>query len=109
MSATDQATDVQGNGLGTEPNISLDLRLQEAQALRAWLLKATVDGATSLDDPLVDSALTKLGRAVDVVQAIESVRRELEQAGLDVGRLSDDDVRDLGRRISDAAGPAFRG
>ena len=109
MSTTDITTDLESNGLGAEPNISVDLGLQEAQALRAWLLKASVDGATSLDDPLVDAALTKLGRAVDTAAAIENVRRELEQAGLDVDRLSDEDVRDLGRRISDAAGPAFRG
>jgi hypothetical protein len=108
MSTTDATTDLGSNGLGAEPNISVDLGLQEAQALRAWLLKASVDGATSLDDPLVDAALTKLGRAVDTAAAIENVRRELEQAGLDVDRLSDEDVRDLGRRISDAAGPAFR-
>jgi hypothetical protein len=108
MSTTEQASGLESDGLGAEANLALDLRLHEAQALRAWLLKASVDGATSLDDPLVDAALTKLGRAVDVVQATESVRRELEQAGLDVGRLSDEDVRGLGRRISDAAGPAFR-
>lgn len=109
MSTIDQAPDLGSDGLAPEPNISLDLELEEAQALRAWLLKANVDGATSLDDPHVDAALTKLGRAVDVVQATENVRRELEQAGLDVGRMSDEAVRDLGRRISDAAGPAFRG
>jgi hypothetical protein len=108
MSTTDHATDLDRDGLAAEPTISLELGSEEAQALRAWLLRANVDGATSLDDPLVDSALTKLGRAVDVVQAIEGVRRELEHAGLDVARLSDEDVRDLGRRISDAAGPAFR-
>lgn len=108
MSTTHQPAGLESDGPGAEPSISLDLGLQEAQALRAWLLKATVDGATSLDDPLVDSALTKVGRAVDFVQAIESVRHELEHAGLDVDRLSDEDVRDLGRRISDAAGPAFR-
>jgi hypothetical protein len=108
MSTTDQTTDLEGDRLGQPPVITLDLSLQEAEALRAWLLKAGVDGSTSLDDPLVNVTLTKLGRAVDVVQATENVRRELEQAGVNVGQLTDDQVRDLGRRISEAAAPAFR-
>jgi hypothetical protein len=91
-----------------EPTIALDLPLSEAEALRSWLLKASVDGGTSLDDPLLSATLTKLGRAVDVAQATENVRRELGQAGLDVSQLSDDEVRELGRRISDAAAPAMR-
>ena len=109
MSAIDQPTDLAGDQRGQDPDIAFALALQEAQALRAWLLKAAVDGTTSLDDPLVNTALTKLGRAVDLVQATANVRHELEDAGLDVSQLSDEEVRDLGRRISDAAGPAFRG
>jgi hypothetical protein len=109
MSTTDQTTDLEGGRLGHEPIITLDLGLQEAEALRAWLLKEAVDGSTSLDDPLVSVALTKLGRAVDLVQATQNVRRELEQVGMNVGQLSDDEIRDLGRRIADAAAPAIRG
>jgi hypothetical protein len=37
-----------------------------------------------------------------------NVRRELEQAGLDVAHLTDDQVRELGRRVSDAALPGIR-
>jgi hypothetical protein len=109
MSTTEQTADLRDDRLGPEPSITIDLQLPEAEALRAWLLKASVDGSTSLDDPLISATLTKLGRAVDVVQATENVRRELEQAGLNVGQLSDEEVRELGRRISDAAGPAMRG
>lgn len=109
MSTTDQTADIRADHSGREPIITLELVLQEAEALRAWLLKAAVEGSTSLDDPLVSATLTKLGRAVDLVQATENVRYELEQAGLNVAQLSDEEVRDLGRRISDAAGPAMRG
>jgi hypothetical protein len=109
MTTTDPTTDLGVDRLGPDTSITLDLGLQEAQGLRAWLLKAGVDGSTSLDDPLVNAVVTKLGRAVDIVEATESVRRELEQAGLHVGQLSDEEVRDLGRRISDAAAPALRG
>jgi hypothetical protein len=108
MTTIDHTADL-SEPFGEESTITLDLGLQEAQGLRAWLLKAGVDGSTSLDDPLVNSVLTKLGRAVDIAEATESVRRELEHSGLDVSQLSDEEVRDLGRRISDAAASAFRG
>lgn len=108
MSVTEQTPEMDGSRFGREPSIELDLSLQEAEALRDWLLRAAVDGSTSLDDPLVSVTLTKLGRAVDAVQAIENVRRALEHAGLNVGQLSDDEVRDLGRRVSEAAAPAIR-
>lgn len=116
MSATDQTIDqtVQMSGqatgeLGSEPIIALDLTLTEAQALRVWLLKPTKDGATSLEDPLVSRALSNLSRAVDSVQAVVSVRHELEQAGLDVAHLSDDQVRELGKKVSEATQPGVRG
>lgn len=108
MSTIEQTAELMDDRLGRDPSIVLDLSLQEAEALRAWLLRAAVDGSTSLDDPLVSATLTKLGRAVDVAQATENVRRELGQAGVDVGQLSDEEVRELGRRISDAAAPAMR-
>jgi hypothetical protein len=107
MSTTDQFTD-QFNEFDAESTLALELELQEAETLRAWLLKATADGVTSLDDPLVNSALAKLGRAVDSVHATVNVRRELEQAGLEVAHLSDEQVRELGRRVSDAALPGIR-
>ena len=108
MSSTDQ---INNPADATDPDarVTLDLGLDEAEALRTWLLKAAVNGTTSLDDPLVSAALNQLGRAVDVLHATANVRRELEQAGLDVAHLSDDQVRDLGRRVSEAALPGIRG
>jgi hypothetical protein len=107
MSTIDQYTD-QVHEFDADTTLALELELGEAEALRAWLLKATAEGATSLDDPLVNGALAKLGRAVDTVHATVNVRRELEQAGLEVAHLSDDQVRELGRRVSDAAMPGIR-
>src|SRR5947209_15083111 len=103
MSTTDQMTDFEVDDLDSEPRLTLDLGLREAEALRNWLLKPASDGTTALDDPLVNSVLVELGRAVDAVQATVQVRHELEQAGLNVAHLSDDQVRELGRRVSDAA------
>lgn len=88
--------------------LTLELEMHEAEGLRSWLLKATADGVTSLDDPLVNSALAKLGRAVDAVHATVNVRHELEAAGLDVAHLTDDQVRELGRRVSEASLPGIR-
>lgn len=107
MSTTDHMTD-QFHGLDVETILVLELELPEAEALRAWLLKATAEGVTSLDDPLVNSALARLGRAVDSVHATVNVRRELEEAGLEVAHLTDDQVRELGRRVSEAAMPGIR-
>ena len=91
-----------------EPTISLTLGLSESEALRAWLLKPAKDGATSLDDPLVSRALAKLGREVDAVLATVNIRRELEDAGLAVDHLSDEQVRVLARRVAEAARPGMR-
>jgi hypothetical protein len=107
MSTTEQMTD-QLNGFDAGTTLALELELQEAEALRAWLLKATADGVTSLDDPLVNGALARLARAVDSLHATVNVRRELEQAGLEVAHLTDEQVRDLGRRVSEAAMPGIR-
>ena|SRR5579863_1376381 len=107
MSTTDQMTD-QFHEFDAGTTLALELELTEAEALRAWLLKATAEGVTSLDDPFVNSALAKLGRAVDSVHATVNVRRELEQAGLEVAHLSDEQVRELGRRVSEAATPGIR-
>lgn len=109
MSTTEHMTDAQFEDFDAGEMLALELELQEAEALRAWLLRATAEGVTSLDDPLVNSALAKLGRAVDAVHATVNVRHELEQAGLDVAHLSDAQVRDLGRRVSEATLPGIRG
>src|SRR5438067_11285349 len=107
MSTTEQSTnpivatdDAPADGLAPEPTISLTLGLSESEALRAWLLKPAKDGATSLDDPLVSRALAKLGREVDAVLATVNIRRELEDAGLAVDHLSDEQVRVLARRVA---------
>jgi len=107
MSTTDQITEAGFAEFDAE-TLMVEFELPEAEALRAWLLKATAEGITSLDDPLVNSALTKLARAVDAVHMTVNVRHELEQAGLDVAHLTDDQVRELGRRVSEAALPGIR-
>jgi hypothetical protein len=115
MSTTDQTTnpmveqaDRPADEVDQEPKISLELDLSESQALRAWLLKPAKDGTNSLDDPLVSRVLTKLGREVDAVLATVNVRRELEEVGLAIEHLSDEQVRELGRRVAEAARPGMR-
>jgi hypothetical protein len=108
MSTTDDITGLEAPELAVDHQIRLELGLEEAEALRTWLLKASADGATSLDDPVVAGVLGQLGRAVDGVRAVVNVRLELEQAGLQVAHLSDDQVRELGRRVSEAALPGVR-
>jgi hypothetical protein len=49
-----------------------------------------------------------LGTAVDTVLATVNVRRELEQAGLAIEHLSDEQVSELGRRVAQAATPGIR-
>jgi len=107
MSTTDQITEASFEDFAPEM-LTLELEMHEAEALRAWLLKATAEGVTSLDDPLVNSALAKLGRGVDSVHATVNVRHELEQAGLGVAHLTDEQVRELGRRVSEASLPGIR-
>lgn len=116
MSATDETTDQvveQQDGpleaVGPDPLLTLGVRLREAEALRTWLLKPAGDGSTSLDDPLVSHVLAELGRLVDAARATVNVRHELEQVGLRVDHLSDDEVRELGRRVTEAALPSVRG
>jgi hypothetical protein len=88
--------------------IVLELELAEAEALRTWLLKASADGATSLEDPLVSRVLTKLALEVDGVRSAVNVRRELVEAGFSVNHLSDEQLRELGSRIADATAPGAR-
>ena len=109
MSIAEQITENGHYELDADARITLELPLTEAEALRTWLLKPAADGTTSLDDPVVNGILTKLGRAVDVVRATVNVRRELQQAGLEVGHLSDEQVRELGRRVAEATHAGIRG
>ena len=89
-------------------NIQLELSLEEAGALRAWLLKPAADGSTALDDALVNAALKKLSGAIDRVEAVEEIRRELEEAGFETADLDDERVAELGRKIGQASSRGLR-
>jgi hypothetical protein len=89
-------------------HITLTFSLQEAEALNRWMLKPSHDGAFAGDDADVRPAAMKLRGAVEYVQAIAAVRHELEQAGVVTKHLSDQQVAQLGRRISQTA-PALSG
>ena len=106
--AVEQQTSEPVGDIDHDSALTLELPLSEAEALRTWLLKPAKDGTTSLDDPLVSRVLTKLGTAVDTVLATVNVRRELEQAGLAIEHLSDEQVSELGRRVAQAATPGIR-
>ncbi len=94
--------------VGDERTLTLDLALSEAEALRTWLMKPAKDGTTSLDDPLVSRTLTKLGTAIDTILTTVNVRHELQQAGLAVEHLTDEQVSELGHRVVQAATPGIR-
>jgi hypothetical protein len=87
----------------SEQLVGVQLSVAEAEALRAWLLKPAADGTTALDDSLVKAATSKLGTALDKIQAIATVRRELEEAGFKADGLTDQQIADLGSRISQTA------
>jgi hypothetical protein len=109
MSTTDQIADLDVAELDPDLRLTLELDLREAEGLRTWLLKPAADGSSALDDQFVNGALAKLGRAMDDIRAAANVRREYEQASVDIGHLSDEQVLDLGRRISAASLPRVRG
>lgn len=88
--------------------VVLELSVPEAQALRTWLLKPLGDGSTALDEPEVKAAMVKLGAELDFVEAVASVRFELEGFGLPVEGLSDTEVAELGRRISQTSAQRLR-
>lgn len=83
--------------------ITLTFSFDEADALNRWMLKPSQDGALAADDAAVRPALMKIRTAVEQAQAIATVRHELEQAGVPTQHLSDQQVAQLGRRISQAA------
>jgi hypothetical protein len=91
-----------------EHTIELDLSLEEANALRAWLLKPAADGSTALDDSLVNASLKKLAGAIDKIEAVGEIRRELGDAGFDTGGMDDDQVAELGRKIGHASSRGLR-
>jgi hypothetical protein len=67
------------------------------------MLKPAQDGGLAADDGNVRPGLMKIRTAVEHAQAIAAVRHELEQAGVPTQHLSDQQVAQLGRRISQAA------
>jgi len=94
-----------GADAGADPSrlVAVQMSVDEAEALRAWLMKPAADGTTALDDDLVKAATTKLGSALEKVQAVVTVRKELEEAGFKTTGLSDEQIAELGTRISQTA------
>lgn len=92
-----------GTQTGAGNQITLTFTFEEADALNRWLLKPSQDGALAGDDAAVRPGLMKIRTAVEQAQAISAVRHELEQAGVPTQHLSDQQVAQLGRRISQAA------
>jgi hypothetical protein len=88
--------------------IVLELSVEEASALRAWLLKPAADGSTALDDALVNASLKKLSSQIDKIEAVGEVRRELEEAGFDTGGMDDESVAELGRKIGQVSSRGLR-
>jgi hypothetical protein len=82
--------------------VTLELTLDEGEALKAWLLKPAADGSAAIDDENAKSVMVKLGSQLDYVSGVSRVREELEQAGFATGSLSDDRVAELGRRIAES-------
>ena len=85
-----------------EHTVRLELSLEQARALKAWLLKPAGDGTTALDDENIKPTLLKIGSALDYVDGVSTVRNELEQVGLSTDGLTDEQIAALGRRISGA-------
>lgn len=97
-----------GNGPVAAPapgtsQITLAFSFEEAEALNRWMLRPAQDGGLAADDAAVRPGLMKIRTAVEQAQAIAAVRRELEHAGVPTQHLSDQQVAQLGRRISQAA------
>jgi hypothetical protein len=84
-----------------EITLELELTLDEAEALKAWLLKPAADGSAAIDDPDAKSVMVQLGAKLDFVSGVSQVRDELEEAGFETDSLSDEQIADLGRRIAD--------
>jgi ketosteroid isomerase-like protein len=89
--------------MGSGNQITLTFTFEEAEALNRWMLKPAQDGGLAADDAAVRPGLMKIRTAVEHAQAIAAVRHELEQAGVPTQHLSDQQVAQLGRRISQAA------
>jgi hypothetical protein len=84
----------------TQTRVSVELPLADAEALHTWMLRANADGVTALDEPPVSAALAALSRAVDDAHVVMKIRRELTAVGISEHHLSDQQVRELGRRVA---------
>ena len=85
-----------------EHAVRLDLSVEQARALKAWLLKPAGDGTTALDDEDIKPTLLRIGSALDYFDGVSTVRHELEQVGFSTDGLTDEQIAALGRRISGA-------
>jgi ketosteroid isomerase-like protein len=103
LANVDTAPAGDGRAAGAGNQITLTFSFEEAEALNRWMLKPSTDGGLAADDPSVMPGLMKIRTAVEHAQAIAAVRHELEQAGVPTQHLSDQQVAQLGRRISQAA------
>ena len=84
-----------------EITLDLELTLDEAEALKAWLLKPAADGSAAIDDKHAKSVMVQLGQKLDYISGVNQVRDELEDAGFETDGLSDEQIAELGRRIAD--------
>jgi hypothetical protein len=84
-----------------EITLTLELTLDEGEALKAWLLKPAADGSAAIDDAHAKSVMVQLGSKLDFISGVNQVRDELEEVGFDTDGLSDEQIADLGRRIAD--------
>jgi ketosteroid isomerase-like protein len=101
---TDNGPALSSTPPGSSSNhITLTFTFEEAEALNRWMLKPSQEGGLAADDTAVRPGLMKIRTAVEHAQAISAVRHELEQAGVPTQHLSDQQVAQLGRRISQAA------
>jgi hypothetical protein len=90
-----------GQPESTEITLELELTLDEAEALKAWLLKPAADGSAAIDDANAKSVMVQLGQKLDYISGVNQVRDELEDAGFDTDGMSDEQIAELGRRIAD--------
>ena len=90
-----------GQPQSEEITLDLELTLDEAEALKAWLLKPAADGSAAIDDKHAKSVMVQLGQKLDYISGVNQVRDELEDAGFDTDGLSDEQIAELGRRIAD--------
>lgn len=104
----EQAVEEVSQAVAARGPMRLELPIEQAEALHQWLLTATNNGQTALDDPNLSAVLAKLGHDLDALRTVQAVRRELEEVGFDHSRLSDEQVAELGRRILEAHRPRPR-